>query len=168
MSTSDSLRSLIRASRTSRTPRRGEPGTVGRARDENARVGVARERLASERARRTRPAANCPRLPVFVHARASALGSTALEAEAGFLSPNQRSRGHALRRRPPPLGPVSESFSPPPARLLVTSPAPLPSPPCPPFQPTLAFGWPDLQSRPRDGSAWLVRSSSEAPVTARR
>uniref|UniRef100_A0A7S3T7A0 Glycosyl transferase CAP10 domain-containing protein n=1 Tax=Emiliania huxleyi TaxID=2903 RepID=A0A7S3T7A0_EMIHU len=28
--------------------------------------------------RRTRPAANCPRLPVFVHARASALGSTAL------------------------------------------------------------------------------------------
>ena len=33
------------------TPRRGAPGTVGRARDEKARIGVAPERLASERAR---------------------------------------------------------------------------------------------------------------------
>jgi len=48
---SDSLRRLLNESARRGTPRLGAPGTVGRARDEKARFGVARERLESERAR---------------------------------------------------------------------------------------------------------------------
>src|SRR5210317_276370 len=48
---SDSLRRLLNEPARRGTPRRGAPGTVGRARDEKARFGVARERLESERAR---------------------------------------------------------------------------------------------------------------------